>query len=800
MDLKKALDKTVRNMKREVNKKVLKVPEIERKVLEATCNEPWGPHGTLMADIAQATRNFNEYQMIMTILWKRLNDRGRNWRHVLKSLTVMEFLVGHGAERFIDELREHTYQIQTLVDFQYVDSSGRDQGLTVRRKAQALVSLINDKEKIREFRQKAAANRDKYRGVSSVGGIYRSSSYSSTGGTYSDRDDDDRYGGGRYSGDRYRDGDRYDDRYRDGDRYRDDDRYGRDSDRPYSDKYDGTDRDRGYEDASSGSKDDDDWKSERKQSRGRSNPPSYEEVSSPANGSQSKGNDTVAPLESHAKKEEELREETKTESSPVDEFDPRGSIPGSSSDQDLFGHEPKLTSAGTAPPTFLSAVEELFAPTSAPSASSTDLDPSNPFGTPEFHANAPDGATNGVANSFEDSLALALVPQSQYEQESQPELPSQLSSDNPFQAQNSQSPPQQLPQQQQEQSLPQQQFHAQQQFPPQQLQQQLPSQQQFLPQQLQQQLPSQQQFPPQQLQPQQQFPPQQLPSQQQFPPQQLPPQEQFPPQQLPSQQQFPPQQLPPQEQFPPQQQMPPFRPQQQQQFPPQQQFPFQQQQFPQQQQPAFQQQAQSFVPQPPTFRPPHFAQAGFPQQQQPQSFLQQQQQTPTYSQPFAPQQQQQQQQSSVQDTTLHAKPKQQEPFQPKSAVWADTLSSGLVNLNIGPLKSDPLAELGIHLTESKVSASRREEKKTSSVPATKGQAMGSGSGLGLAGASIMHRAPPPPPPIMGGQMGMGMGMGMGMVPPPPMGMHPSMMPMAPPMMNGMGMGMYNPSQQQGGFR
>lgn len=229
MDLKKVLDQTVRELKREVNKKVLKVPEIEQKVLDATSNEPWGPHGTLMSDIAQATRNYNEYQMIMAVLWKRINDTGRNWRHVYKALTVLEFLVAHGSERVIDDLREHAYQISTLTDFQYIESSGKDQGINVRKKAQTLVALVNDKEKIREVRQKAVANRDKYRGVSSTGGIYKPSSYSSTGSMYGgDRYDDDRYGStSRYEG---RDDDRYG-RDRDGDRYRDEDRYGRDWDR-----------------------------------------------------------------------------------------------------------------------------------------------------------------------------------------------------------------------------------------------------------------------------------------------------------------------------------------------------------------------------------------------------------------------------------------------------------------------------------------------------------------------------------------------------------------------------------------
>lgn len=51
--------------------------------------------------------------------------------------------------------------LQTLSDFQYIDSSGRDQGNNVRRKSQSLVVLVNDKERIIEVRQKAAANRDK---------------------------------------------------------------------------------------------------------------------------------------------------------------------------------------------------------------------------------------------------------------------------------------------------------------------------------------------------------------------------------------------------------------------------------------------------------------------------------------------------------------------------------------------------------------------------------------------------------------------------------------------------------------
>ncbi|MQL95645.1 hypothetical protein Taro_028319 [Colocasia esculenta] len=230
-------------LKREVNKKVLKVPRIEQKILDATSNEPWGPHGSLLADIAQATRNYHEYQIIMTMIWKRINDTGKNWRHVYKGLTVLEYLVAHGSERVIDEIREHAHQIATLSDFQYIDSSGRDQGSNVRKKSQSLVALVNDKERIQEVRQKAHANRDKYRSTFSTGGMTRPASYSGSG-SYGDHFDDDHYHGNYgnreddrngYGRDRdwgYRDDDRYG---KGGDSYgRDGDRYNRDSDERYN--------------------------------------------------------------------------------------------------------------------------------------------------------------------------------------------------------------------------------------------------------------------------------------------------------------------------------------------------------------------------------------------------------------------------------------------------------------------------------------------------------------------------------------------------------------------------------------
>ncbi|CAA7039785.1 unnamed protein product [Microthlaspi erraticum] len=185
MDFMKVFDQTVREIKREVNLKVLKVPEMEQKVLDATDNEPWGPHGTALAEIAQATKKFSECQMVMSVLWSRLAETGKDWRYVYKALAVIDYLISNGSERAVDEIIEHTYQISSLTSFEYVEPNGKDMGINVRKKAENIVALLNNKEKISEIRDKATVNRNKYVGLSSTGITYKSGSASASfGGSF----------------------------------------------------------------------------------------------------------------------------------------------------------------------------------------------------------------------------------------------------------------------------------------------------------------------------------------------------------------------------------------------------------------------------------------------------------------------------------------------------------------------------------------------------------------------------------------------------------------------------------------
>lgn len=59
--------------------------EIEGKVREATNDEPWGPTGPLMQELAHATFTYEHFPEVMSMLWKRmLQDNKTNWRRTYK--------------------------------------------------------------------------------------------------------------------------------------------------------------------------------------------------------------------------------------------------------------------------------------------------------------------------------------------------------------------------------------------------------------------------------------------------------------------------------------------------------------------------------------------------------------------------------------------------------------------------------------------------------------------------------------------------------------------------------------------
>ncbi|XP_061918545.1 epsin-1 isoform X4 [Entelurus aequoreus] len=156
------------SLRRQVKNIVHNYSEAEIKVREATSNDPWGPSSSLMSEIADLTYNVVAFSEIMSMVWKRLNDHGKNWRHVYKAMTLMEYLIKTGSERVAQQCRENIYAVQTLKDFQYIDRDGKDQGVNVREKAKQLVTLLKDEERLREERIHALKTKEKMAQTSSA--------------------------------------------------------------------------------------------------------------------------------------------------------------------------------------------------------------------------------------------------------------------------------------------------------------------------------------------------------------------------------------------------------------------------------------------------------------------------------------------------------------------------------------------------------------------------------------------------------------------------------------------------------
>lgn len=145
---------------------VFNYTEMEAKVREATNNEPWGASSTLMEKIAQGTYNFREREEILGMIFRRFTEKtASEWRQIYKALQLLEYLIKHGSERFIDDVRTNLNLVKMLESFHYIDSQGRDQGINVRNRANQLVSLLESDEQIREQRKKARETLKKYKGV-----------------------------------------------------------------------------------------------------------------------------------------------------------------------------------------------------------------------------------------------------------------------------------------------------------------------------------------------------------------------------------------------------------------------------------------------------------------------------------------------------------------------------------------------------------------------------------------------------------------------------------------------------------
>ncbi|CAD6185436.1 unnamed protein product [Caenorhabditis auriculariae] len=166
---------SISTIRRQVKNVAYNFSDAQVKVREATSNDPWGPSTALMSEIADLTNNPMAFTEIMSILWKRLNDSGKNWRHVYKSLVLLDFLIKCGNEKVAQQCRENIFTIETLKDFQHVEDN-RDQGLNIREKAKQITTLLSDDERLKNERTRFMLTRNKFKNNTGAVGAETSSS------------------------------------------------------------------------------------------------------------------------------------------------------------------------------------------------------------------------------------------------------------------------------------------------------------------------------------------------------------------------------------------------------------------------------------------------------------------------------------------------------------------------------------------------------------------------------------------------------------------------------------------------
>jgi epsin len=115
-----------------------------------------------MNEIARDTFDTERFYVVTRLMWDSMEgQRPSAWRVVFKALTLLEYIVKNGAERCVDDARNHSHVLRSLGQFNYYEGT-IDRGLGVREKSKQILDILGDDERIREERQKARKLREKF--------------------------------------------------------------------------------------------------------------------------------------------------------------------------------------------------------------------------------------------------------------------------------------------------------------------------------------------------------------------------------------------------------------------------------------------------------------------------------------------------------------------------------------------------------------------------------------------------------------------------------------------------------------
>lgn len=141
---------------------------------EVTGGNPWSADTRTLGLISRAAFEVDDYGRIVEILHNRLLrfDR-KNWRAFYNSLILLEHLLTHGPESVAGEFQSEKGVIEEMGSFQYIDEKGFNWGLTVRKKSERVLKLLQKGPLLKEERNRA---RKLTRGIKGFGSFTQKSS------------------------------------------------------------------------------------------------------------------------------------------------------------------------------------------------------------------------------------------------------------------------------------------------------------------------------------------------------------------------------------------------------------------------------------------------------------------------------------------------------------------------------------------------------------------------------------------------------------------------------------------------
>ncbi|KAL8463151.1 hypothetical protein ACS0TY_033974 [Phlomoides rotata] len=124
---------------------------------EVTNGDSLAPDGRAMRLISRAAFEVDDYERIVHILHHRLSRFDAcNWRGCYNALVLLEHLLTHGPQRIAEEFEsDHEDTIMDMATFYCVDDKGFNWGLSVKKKSERVMKLLEDGSYLKEERARA---------------------------------------------------------------------------------------------------------------------------------------------------------------------------------------------------------------------------------------------------------------------------------------------------------------------------------------------------------------------------------------------------------------------------------------------------------------------------------------------------------------------------------------------------------------------------------------------------------------------------------------------------------------------